>query len=156
MTPKWKPIYLENLQLALSINTFNSDGTMQQESAAYVKHIVEIGALNPNRTSHPPSVRKAMLVNDLAQDIHQQIASSLQEAEQLGPQLSDLARKLAQLCQRACIPAPDSTDDREVDLSEIPTEGPVPSNPPPTVVEDLGIQTVVDLDAWISQRAVNQ
>ena len=55
------------------------------------------------------------------------------------------------------IPASDSTDDREVDLSEIPTGGPVPNNPPPTVLEDLGnSQTVVELDAWISQRSVKQ
>jgi hypothetical protein len=103
MTPKWRAIYLEDLQQAMSINTFCSNRTIQQEAAAYIQHLIGTGALNPNRKNHPPAIRKAILVDDLAQDIHEQLASTVTEAERLGPQFGDLAKKILHLCQRAYI-----------------------------------------------------
>lgn len=71
MTPKWRAIYLEDIHQAMSINTFCSNRTIQQEGVAHIEHLIGTGALNPNRKNHPPAVTKAILVDDHAQDIHE-------------------------------------------------------------------------------------
>ena len=114
--------------MALGLNTSSCNRYIQQEAQPYMQHLISIGALPANKIDHIPSVRKAILSNDIGQDIHTEIDAIVHSSTQYGPQCTKLMNRLLQLCRRAyeCQSIQELTDSTDIqnDIHDVNADRP--------------------------------
>lgn len=86
MTPKYKHIFIRNLELAESINIGggHSDQSLPMLAKRWVKRLVANGAIPQNKTGDKMFLAQAMLKNDAAEDVDASITTIVQDLKAKG------------------------------------------------------------------------
>lgn len=144
LTPAYKPIWVEDLQCALALNTNGGDyGGLEEIAKKFIERLIQIKALHPRETRNLVALKEAVLKDDDGRDLDSQIESVLrllrdggfanQAAElvnlvyrQIGHTSSDTSVPDTQDQEARALPTPPSSQ-----ASVVGAEQPLPRNMTP-------------------------